>query len=534
MVAAWLRRRVAVDRRALAAVRIGLGSVLLLDLLLRARHLRAFYTDAGVLPRESLQALRPGLASVSIHALSGAAWFQWTLFALTAVAALAVLVGYRTRLATLCAFLLVASLHARNPVVLNAGDSLLRRLLLWGCLLPLGARWSIDATRRVNQPTRGTDATRGPPSGADTTGGNTLGATDETDERVVSVATAGLVVQATVVYLSNVVVKLQGSAWTSGDAVRYVFQVDRFTILLGELLAGQPTILTLFTWAWLGLLVLSPGLLLTTGRRRTAIALALVGGHAGMLVTMWLGVFPLVSIVSLLPFLSGWDRLDARLAGVRRRLASTVGASHTSTGDDGRHATHGEPTRARVTDRLTPVTDHLAGVRSRLRPVGRRAGQTVAVTLLLFVAVWNGAALAATDASFGGVSPTEHRWDMFAPSPPSSSAWFSAPANTSDGRRVDAFSGGSVDRSRPTEVANTYPSVRWRKYLVSIWWADSDRLQRDTARYLCDRRADTHDSRLSSVSLVVTVERTRLGEPESLDRRELATVRCGNATPATS
>jgi len=122
--------RVAVDGRALGALRIALGLLLLADLVLRARFLGAFYTDAGVFPRALLVERYPTISTFSLHALSGGLWWQVALFVGAGLAALSLLVGYRTRLATVASLLLLVSLHARNPLVLNAGDSLLRRLLL--------------------------------------------------------------------------------------------------------------------------------------------------------------------------------------------------------------------------------------------------------------------------------------------------------------------------------------------------------------------------------------------------------------------
>jgi len=45
-----LEPRLGVDARALGAVRIGLGVLLLADLAIRTSSLRAHYTDAGILP----------------------------------------------------------------------------------------------------------------------------------------------------------------------------------------------------------------------------------------------------------------------------------------------------------------------------------------------------------------------------------------------------------------------------------------------------------------------------------------------------
>ena len=46
-----IERRLAIDARALAALRMALGGILLVDLARRAANTGAFYTDAGVLPR---------------------------------------------------------------------------------------------------------------------------------------------------------------------------------------------------------------------------------------------------------------------------------------------------------------------------------------------------------------------------------------------------------------------------------------------------------------------------------------------------
>ncbi len=127
-------RRFEIDLRALAAFRIAIGTLVIVDLLLRSRHLTAFYTDDGVLP---LEALFSDYSSVhSLHAVSGEAWVQALLFCVAGLFALAMIVGYRTRLATIVSWLLLLSLHARNPMILNGGDALFRMLLLWGIFLP--------------------------------------------------------------------------------------------------------------------------------------------------------------------------------------------------------------------------------------------------------------------------------------------------------------------------------------------------------------------------------------------------------------
>ena len=233
---AALARRIGIDTRALAIFRISLGVLLLADLLLRSQNLVSFYTDSGVLPRSLLRAQFSGLSRLSIHALSGATWFQETLFVVAGVFAVALLLGYRTRLATAISFVLLVSLHARNPVLLNAGDSILRRLLLWGIFLPLGERFSVDSLH-----------------------------SERHRRRVVSLASAGVLLQVVTVYTVNALFKLRGDLWMRGVAVRYVFSLHNVLTRFGELLSNYPTALDVFDRLWLVIVVASVLLILLTG-----------------------------------------------------------------------------------------------------------------------------------------------------------------------------------------------------------------------------------------------------------------------------
>src|SRR5262245_9631729 len=112
------------DVRSLAVLRMALGGILLADLWVRSSDFAAMYTDDGIAPVALLRSLTGG-GQWSLHLLSGAVWFQLTLFVVAALFALALLAGLRTRLATIASWALISSLHVRLPVVLNAGDTLL-------------------------------------------------------------------------------------------------------------------------------------------------------------------------------------------------------------------------------------------------------------------------------------------------------------------------------------------------------------------------------------------------------------------------
>lgn len=500
-----LARRFGVDTRALAALRVSLGVLILVDLLLRSRNIVAFYTDFGVFPRAALREHAPGLARLSVHAVSGDLWVQVVLFLIAGAFGVALVVGYRTTLVTVASFLLLASLHARNPLVLNAGDSLFRRLLLWGIFLPLGGRWSVDALR-------------GGPA----------------EERVASVASAALLGQVVILYTVNAVFKLRGTVWPRGTAIRYVFGLDQFTVLFGDVLAQHPTVLVVLGRLWLGLLVTSVLLVVLTGRARAVFVGLFLAMHGGMVLTLRLGLFPLVSIAALIPFLPPWvwDAATARLSALGRGLHPGRRG--------GRFAP--ESTTGTGSGILPGVpSDVLPDVRSEFPPavptnvprgvsrVTRRATPVVVACLLGFVLLWNAASLGFADVPEGVESvadPAEHRWDVFAPSPPRTDVWYVVPGRLESGRRIDAFHRSPVQWDRPPDVARTYPTARWRKYLVDVWRSGDDDRLRNFAAYLCRRWNTRHEDDLVGLTVSVVEQPTRLGAPEPTRRVDLLQYGC--------
>jgi hypothetical protein len=477
-----VRRRFGADPRALAAYRMSLAAVVLLDLVLRSRSLVAFYTDRGVLPRAVLFDLHPTLAPYSVFALSGAAWAQWALFGATALAALALFVGYRSTLATVATGVLVVSLQVRNPLVMNGGDVVLQMLFLWALVLPVGERWSVDALR----------------------GG-------EPREWVASFATAGVLIQPVIIYATNAVLKFRGSAWPSGEAMEYVFSLEMFVYGLGELLAQYPAALRLFDRVWLALLVASPLLLVLMGWLRAALAAAFMAMHVGMAVTMQIGVFPLVSVVALVPALQRevWDALPGRerVPGLR---ALPLGRW-----------------QPRVRSSLPLVA--LPSLPPAAREWGRRGLTVVLAAFIAFQLLYNAASVGAVsvpDAGpLGDVEP-DPRWTMFAPNPLNADLWVKAPATTAAGARVDAFHGGAFAWDKPPDVAASYPSARWRKYATNVVGSENASIRQGFAAYLCRRGNARHDAGLRNVTVYGVRQFTDLDGPEPTERVRVVSANC--------
>src|SRR5215210_4821337 len=89
------------DLRSLALFRIVLALLVLADLANRATDLSAHYTDAGVLPRTVLVEQVLSRWAFSLNIMNRQPFFQMLLFGVAALAALGLLVGYRTRLMTI-------------------------------------------------------------------------------------------------------------------------------------------------------------------------------------------------------------------------------------------------------------------------------------------------------------------------------------------------------------------------------------------------------------------------------------------------
>ena len=84
----WWHDASSVDLRALAAMRVALGAVLLADLALRLCDLGAFYTDGGVLPRATLMGLAE-YSRPSLLLMAGGPRWSGAIIAAAGLAALA-------------------------------------------------------------------------------------------------------------------------------------------------------------------------------------------------------------------------------------------------------------------------------------------------------------------------------------------------------------------------------------------------------------------------------------------------------------
>jgi hypothetical protein len=111
----FLSLQFGVEPTSIGIMRLGLGLALIYDLADRWPEIETWQTDWGLMPRVNLIEAR--YYRPSLHLASGHGWFQMLLHCVHLGAAVALTLGYRTRLAAIACWLLTVSLQNRNPLV---------------------------------------------------------------------------------------------------------------------------------------------------------------------------------------------------------------------------------------------------------------------------------------------------------------------------------------------------------------------------------------------------------------------------------
>lgn len=459
-----------IDERSLAALRISLGTLLLLDLWIRTDHFSALYTDGGVFP---IAMLDPWMRETLLpfHLWSGSFAWQAALFCLAALSALALLLGWKTRVATVACFALTASLHSRNLLVLNLGDDVLRMALFWCMFLPLGRRASLDARGRP------------PPAGP---------------MRVLSPGTAGFVLQVLFVYFFAGIAK-SGRDWWTGTALHYALSIDVLTTPLAASLRDVPGLVPIATWGTLWLELVGSLLLLARNPwLRGGAAALLASMHLGIAATFRLGVFPFVDVATLLVFVPGavWDRL-----GVGRREATAPAPP------PGRRQRAQAWVVGVVLAYLTVWNLH------SVTPLGFPSWLETA----------------------GNWLRINQRWWMFAPEVRRTDRWLRIHAVLSDGTVVDLSPWGPEPTwTRPEPGRAAGAPFRWAIFLDKAGVPANGVVRRRLARWHCRewRRRQPHGPEALRIEIHEVLEHTLPpGRGERLEHRELTRIDCRPRAP---
>ena len=284
----WFRRQPAYTlglvRMAFGALAVGWALSLLPDL-------HELFGPHGVEPRQLPGAYQWGVFAVwtSDRALT----IGWTVLV---VSAIALTIGWHSRLAAVTVFVLILSFEHRNLWVFNSGDLAMRIEALFLALSPCGAALSLDQLRNSGRFWSAQQRAQWP-------------------VRLMQV-------QLSLIYLASVQAKLNGNAWPQGTAVSYALRLpDMLLLPQPHWLATNALLVNFATWAIL-LVELSIGILVWNKRLRPWVLAVGVVTHTVIMMTIAVGFFTLAMFVLYLAFVP--PAVVQRLSHNARRLATKL------------------------------------------------------------------------------------------------------------------------------------------------------------------------------------------------------------------
>ncbi|MDI1353539.1 MAG: hypothetical protein PSX36_01385 [bacterium] len=404
-IISFLKKAYSPDQRALALMRIGMALIIIADLLIRGADLSAHYTDAGIWPINLVKHFAWKSGYWSIHTLWGEFTPTLVLFVLHFLLAILLLIGSNTRLITFLLFVFTVSLHNRNLFVLQAGDDLLRLVLLWGLFLPWGNHYSLDSKRKKY---RTVDS---------------------------AFANAGYLLLVSSVYLFAVALRNTAEWHEEGSAVYFALSLEQIRLPLGTVLYNHPALLKILTRLVYYTEFLIPILILLPTKKqifRFVAFLLIFFLHLGFGLTLYVGLFYLIGIVSAFGLLPSnfFDRLDD-YAGV---------------------------THSRTSNPNSPALFKIL--------LNGFCAMLIGICLLINLSnlKWFNYKLKSELSVFANGLRLDQYWGMFSPGVLRKDGWYVYHGFDSIGRQWDIrLNQDYVDYEKPQSVVGMYTSDRWRK-----------------------------------------------------------------------
>ena len=467
-ILAFLRRPFVLDLRAMALMRIAVAAVVLTDLAIRSTDLEAHYANLGVLPLNVLYQYCWNPYQFSFHAITGLWQGEALLFLLEAAAAVALLLGYHTRLMTIISWLLLVSLQNRNPLIGQGGDDLMRMLLFWGIFLPWGRLYSLDAK----------------------------GKEEPLDYHYFSAATVAYIVQLALVYWCTALLKHAPEWSKEGTAIYYALSLDQLLMPGGRLLYPHYDAMRFLTFATYYTEMLLPFVLfIPFGVKwwRLLFVGVLYSFHIGISLTLFVGLFYLVNMASVLGLLPPWTMnwLDRHIRTRAQRLGPRLAQWRPSLE---------QWRRLPFQFRVEASWQRSTHTNRRLRII-REAFVSV---LLVYVCWWNLDSIAKPEwymrepiRWFGYLFRTDQHWGMFAPAVFKDDGWYILDATTKNGQHIDLNrKGRPLTYDKPQSVMALFKNDRWRKYSENYLFVSNNYMRPYYCNYLLRIWQEKHPDQL--------------------------------------
>jgi hypothetical protein len=477
-IGTYLQKQFSLDTRALSWMRICLGLVLMADWIIRLNSLTAHYTNAGVLPQDILFNYQWKEGYYSLFVFSDSLGWQYFLFFMAILFSFFFTIGYFTRFSNLIVWILICSVHARNPFILQGGDELLRLTLFWALFLPLDRKYSVDALHKKE---------------------------NAGDTGVFSMAGFGFMFLVFGVYFFSVLQKTSSEWHSQGTAIYYALSLDQMVLPLGKVLLNQPGLCKVLTHVVFYTELLAPILFFIPWKNqffRTAAIILLIVMHFGISFTLFVGLFFLIGISTLVGMLPAsfidWklSKLPAFLKKIRPDLFF-----------------------ARYLPAFNTIRNVYAGI---IRKISNFYSITILSFSLLFVIcvciIWNLGNIPGTGLTVTGPFRTmafflrlEENWGMFSPGVFKDDGWFVLEGTEYvTNNKVDLYRNKtSVSYEKPENVLSEIEDDRWRKFGENYIMVSYSYMRPAWCNYMLKKWNSEHSkNRIRSLQVIYMKETT--------------------------
>jgi hypothetical protein len=246
----------------LGLVRMAFGALAVLWTLWLLPILHDMLGPHGVVPDQHQPAIPGNWGVFEVVTSDQAILIGW---AVLLASAIALTLGWHSRVAAVLVFVLILSFLHRDLWVFNAGDSVVRIMALFVALSPCGTALSFDQRR-------------------------TTGSFWSAQSRPIWPLRL-MQVQLSIIYLSSVLIKLTGHTWPQGTAVSYALRlVDMQRLPSPDWITTNALIMNVATWAALAT-ELAIGVLVWNRRLRPWVLVAGVAMHLTIDIGIIIGIF---------------------------------------------------------------------------------------------------------------------------------------------------------------------------------------------------------------------------------------------------
>jgi predicted DCC family thiol-disulfide oxidoreductase YuxK len=279
----------------LGLFRVFYGLLLLSYAILISSDLLTWYGDRGVLPLHLSKATPGGTGLNLLHYLPNTDLAVRSFFGLLIASAVCVTFGFKTRVASVLAYLTLVSFHHRNMMLLHSGDFFLRIVSFWMMFADSGRAFSLDRLIRL---------ARGKEPAA-------VALVRPWPMRMIQL-------QVCMLYFDAFLWNIRGDTWVNGVAIYYSSRLVEFYRFPTPYVFEHLWTIKLMTWGTL-VIEFALGFLLWIKELRYWILLSGVVLHVGIDWTMNIPLFAQILIVAYLTFIAPAD-LERAFAWMRARV----------------------------------------------------------------------------------------------------------------------------------------------------------------------------------------------------------------------